>query len=105
MLKPLVNLAAAAAFALLAGPALAQVQTIDPNQVDTYQPEAEPGFEEPAAEAPAYENAYEDPSTSEWTPIDESNEGTDTQTAPAAQPAPVDGAQATIPREDVFSAA
>ena len=105
MLKPLVNLAAAAAFALLAGPALAQIQTIDPNQADNYQTEAGPGFEEPAAGAPAYEDAYQDPSASEWTPTDENQEVTDTQAPPAVQAAPIDGQRTTVPREDVFSAA
>src|SRR5688500_7329543 len=99
MLKSLVNLAAAAAFALTAGPALAQIQTIDPNDADSYQPAAGPGFEEPA---------YEDPApSSEWSPVDQEAQGSealanDAEAAPAADPA---AQPAAVPREDVFTAA
>ena len=107
MLKSLMKVVAAATL-FAAGPALAQIQTIDPDQVDSYEttPEAMP------ESSPEY--APQDPGTSsEWTPID-------TQPVEAApvetydQPAPATAAPATtapatadstVPREDVFTAA
>jgi hypothetical protein len=110
MLKSMLNLAAAAAF-LAAAPALAQVQTIDPNQA--YQ--SDPVQAVPEA-APDEWNA-ETPAGSEWAPAEP--EAIETETADpaavepfseavaqsgeaAAAPAP---APATVPRDDVFTAA
>ncbi|HWT11915.1 MAG TPA: DUF1134 domain-containing protein [Allosphingosinicella sp.] len=102
MLKSFVNLIAAAAF-IAAAPALAQVQTIDPNQADTWQ--AEPSAEAPDA---APETWNEEAATgSEWAPAEPQDaveaapleeSATETAAAPAA-------ATPTVPREDVFTAA
>lgn len=93
MLKSFVNLAAAAMLSVTAAPALAQVQTVDPNQPDSWNAEAPA----PAAETPA--------STSDYTPVEtqapEGNTGEIYTPPPAAAPAQT----ATVPREDVFSAA
>ncbi|HEV2816882.1 MAG TPA: DUF1134 domain-containing protein [Allosphingosinicella sp.] len=98
MLKSFVNLAAAAAFFVAAAPAVAQVQTVDPNQPDAWQSAPAPAAEEPA---PA--------DTPEFTPVEQPPAAA----APEASPAPPAGdvrtattEQAnTVPREDVFSAA
>jgi len=96
MLKSFVNLAAAAIL-LSAAPAAAQIRNIDPNQPDAWQNEAAP---EPEAEAEA-------PAASEdYAPVE--NQPAEDQSSqfytapPAAAPAPE---SATVPREDVFSAA
>jgi len=107
MLKSLMKVAAAAAL-FTAGPALAQIQTIDPDQAGSYEtnPETVPETN------PEY--IPQDPGTgSEWAPLD----------AQSAEPAPVDSygqpapetaapatttpatQDSTVPREDVFSAA
>jgi hypothetical protein len=106
MLKSLVNLVAATALAMTAGPALAQIQTIDPNQADTYQAPADPGVEQPAWDDSGYETPDADDPTasSEWPATEQSGDGASIETseAPAAT-APA--AAATVPREDVFTAA
>ncbi len=92
MLKSLVNLAAAAAFSLVAAPVSAQIQTIDPNQADTYQPSYD-------------EEYYQEPSTysSEWSPIE--NDPAQTATPEAPDQSALAGSGDTVPREDVFTAA
>lgn len=93
MLKSLLNLAAAASFALAAGPALAQIETIDPNDAATYQP--------------APESVPEEQAPAEWAPVEQSEQslpavpdpGTTVEAAPAAPQG------STVPREDVFTAA
>ena len=112
MLKSLANLVAAAALAITAGPALAQIQTIDPNQADTYQAPVDPyqAPAEPDAEQPAWDDSgYETPAaddpveSSEWPATDQTDDSAiETSEAPAAA-SPT--ASATVPREDVFSAA
>lgn len=103
MLKSLVNLAAAAAFAITAGPALAQIQTIDPNDADSYQPAPDSGYQDPADQEPA---SQEPAPSSEWAPIDEQAQGDESATADTyAVPPAVQGQDSTVPREDVFSAA
>ncbi|WP_114953544.1 DUF1134 domain-containing protein [Sphingosinicella terrae] len=106
MLKSFANFAAVAALAL-AAPALAQVQTVDPN--DAYE---QSGYgQEPATETSddAYQDWQGDPAPSsepEWTiPEPQANE-----TVPAeSYSQPTQTVQAapgsTIPREDVFTAA
>ena len=89
MLKCLVKFAAAAALAL-GGPAIAQVQTVDPN--DAWQSGAEA-----TPEAPATQNDWVPP---EDTAADEARY----ESAPPAAPAPP-ATDATVPREDVFTAA
>ena len=105
MLNRLVNLAAAAAFALSAGPALAQVHTIDPNYSESYEAQPEPGFDEPASENPS----NEDGAWSEWTPIDDSEATSINSSEPAAEAntaqAESQAQRSTVAREDVFSAA
>ena len=96
MLKSLVNLAAAAAFFVAAGPALAQIRTVDPNQPDAWQ----------NSQAPAAESESESPpQAEEWTPVEGQQPAApatpETYTAPPAAAAP----QTTVPRDDVFSAA
>ena len=112
MLKSLANLVAAAALAITAGPALAQIQTIDPNQADTYQAPVDPyqAPAEPDAEQPAWDDSgYETPAaddpveSSEWPATGQTDDSAiETSEAPAAA-SPT--ASATVPREDVFSAA
>ncbi|HEV2867557.1 MAG TPA: DUF1134 domain-containing protein, partial [Allosphingosinicella sp.] len=86
-------------------PALAQVQTIDPNQADAYQStEAQPSQDTP----PETWNAEPAPS-SEWAPAepDSSAEAATTEAEPAAtetSAAPA-ATTASVPRQDVFSAA
>ena len=95
MLKSLLNLAAAASFALAAGPALAQIETIDPNEAGSYEP----------AETPV-ETVPSEPVPAEWTPIDEPP--AEAAAPEAAEAAPAETAAtpaATVPRDDVFSAA
>ena len=113
MLKSLIKLSAAALLAA-ASPAFAQVQEVDPNQAvaaegssqtpdagqapDTTSPEATPGFEWNPADAQASEA-----SSDEVQPIEP-----DAQPAADAAAAPPSAAAepgATVPREDVFSAA
>ncbi len=93
MLKSFVNLAAAAVLLTAAAPALAQVQTVDPSQPDSWNAEAP----SPAAETPA--------ATPDYTPVEggapDGNIGEIYTAPPAAAPAQT----ATVPREDVFSAA
>ena len=111
MLKSVLNLAAAAAF-LMAAPALAQVQTIDPNQAVTYQ--ADPVEAAPDA-APEQWNA-ETPEGSEWAPAEPQAadvapvETFSDAVAPAAETAGETAAApaapaSTVPRDDVFTAA
>ena len=112
MLKLLAKLAAAAAL-VGAAPALAQVQEVDPNQAVTYAPGA-------PTDADAYDSGYDDydsgatpetweqpPASSEWAPVEP--QGTDPYAAPAPAYAPPAaapaGQNATVPRDDVFSAA
>jgi len=107
MLKSLMKVAAAAAL-FTASPALAQIQTIDPDQAGGYETNPETAPET----APDY--TTQDPGTSsEWAPVDtQPVEGAPVDsygqpvpeavapatTAPATQ-------DSTVPREDVFSAA
>ncbi|HYI65281.1 MAG TPA: DUF1134 domain-containing protein [Allosphingosinicella sp.] len=98
MLKSFVKLAAAAIL-LSAAPAAAQIQNVDPNQAEAWQAAPEPAPEgEAEAEAPL---ATEDYTPVEAQPAEE--QSTDIYAAPpAAAPAPE---SATVPRDDVFSAA
>ena len=109
MLKSVLNLAAAAAL-LTAAPALAQVETIDPNQA--YQTE---DVQPAPATAPDEWNA-EAPAGSEWAPAEARPGDPASDTAPVepfseavAQPGESAAAPATqpatVPRNDVFAAA
>ncbi|HMG47826.1 MAG TPA: DUF1134 domain-containing protein [Allosphingosinicella sp.] len=101
MLKSFVNLAAAVAF-LVAAPAAAQIQTVDPNRPDSWQ----------SAPPPAAEPAPAPADTPDYTPVEEPQaaapEANSTTTAP---PAAEDLRTATteqgntVPRRDVFNAA
>ena len=107
MLKSLMKVIAAAVL-FAGGPALAQIQTIDPDQVDSYeaQPEALP---ETTPEVAPQDSG----TSSEWAPV----EAQPAEAAPVDsydQPAPATDATAaaapatpdsTVPREDVFTAA
>ena len=117
MLKSLMKVIATAAL-FASGPALAQIQTIDPDQADSYQvpPETYPA---PSSEAPPQDQA----TGAEWAPIDaQPIEGAPVDTYGQTDPSATDpsatapdasaaattapAAQtATVPREDVFSAA
>jgi hypothetical protein len=95
MLKSFVNLAVATLALAAAAPAMAQIQTVDPNQPDAWSnPEA------PAPEAQAPE------ATADYTPVDtppaQSQQSEIYTPPPAAAAAPPASA---IPRDDVFSAA
>ena len=123
MLKSLMNLAAAAFFAA-ASPALAQVQEVDPNQAVAAETS---GYATPDSGYAAPDTGYESPETGygtpdtgygteetapeasapgfEWTPVEPQSSdavpadaGTPTTTAQAAP-------GATVPRDDVFTAA
>ena len=109
MMRFVLNIAAAAAV-LASAPALAQVQTIDPNQADAYRTDPAP-----AEEAP-YGWPDEQPAESEWAPAEPAtSDVTDNpapyETPPAETAPPVAAAAApstptaTVPREDVFTAA
>jgi hypothetical protein len=113
MLKSFMNLAAAAAFAT-AVPALAQVQTVDPNQA--YQeyrpaPERPPAYPEPAPyeSDPVPADTDTNPSDPAWTPIEPQAPAADGSATPrdayAAPANPYARSGTTVPREDVFSAA
>ena len=99
MLKSFVNLAAAAAF-FVAAPAAAQIQTVDPNQPDSWQ-SAPPPTTEPTP-APA--------DTTENTPVEAAQpaapEANATTAAPAEDLRTATTEQGnTVPRRDVFNAA
>lgn len=97
MLKSLLNLAAAAAF-FAAAPALAQIEEIDPNRADAYQTG---GYETDSPGAAPETWREESPAGSDWTipePQTAEPAGVDSAAAPAAP-------TATVPREDVFTAA
>ena len=112
MMKFVLKIAAAAAL-LGSAPAFAQVQTIDPNQADDYRTDPAPT---PAEDA-RYGWPDEQPAESEWAPAepasttDTSYDSTAYETAPAETVAPAETAAApaaqtaTVPREDVFTAA
>lgn len=85
MLKSLVNLAAAALL-MTAAPALAQVTEVDPDQPDSWQA--------PEGEAPAQSEDY--------APVEDQRAQSNPNEIYAAPPPPQ---SATIPREDVFTAA
>ena len=90
MLKSLENLAAAALL-MTAAPALAQVTEVDPNQPDSWQAPA------PEGEAPAQSEDY--------APIEDQRAQGNPNEIYAAPAAPASGQSATVPREDVFTAA
>jgi hypothetical protein len=96
MLKSFVKLAAAAIL-LSAAPAAAQIQDVDPNQAEAWQTAPEPA-PDADADVPA--------ETEDYTPVEEQgaeNEANEIDSAaPAAAGAPEN---ATVPREDFFSAA
>src|SRR4051812_19981408 len=109
MLKSFVKIAAAAAFAIAALPAAAQIQTVDPSQPASWQsapppttaPEPAPEAQQGAAEA--------QPSASNYTPI-EPQTGRQPEAVTPAQDnrqtadRPPEQA-ANVPRRDVFNAA
>ena len=121
MLKSFVKLAAAAALGL-ASPALAQMQEIDPNQADSYQSAPDDGWAAELTPQPGYEapatgsdwNSEDNSSSSVWTSTEgepvESGTTYPAQPDPYAErgetaPAPAAAPGATVPREDVFTAA
>ena len=105
MLKTFVKIVAAAALFVGAGPALAQIQQIDPNQADAWQ--STPETTEASSETPA--------PTDEWTPVEEQQPldvapeagGTETGTAQSSQELATATTEQseTVPREDLIDAA
>jgi hypothetical protein len=103
MLKTFVKIAAAAVFLAAAMPAAAQIQSVDPDQPDSWEAPASPS--EPAADTPAPAQAPE------WTPTEQPA----TTTAPeagTADPTPnqtlaneTTRQEPTVARSDVFNAA
>ncbi len=100
MLKSFVKIAAAAAFLVAAGPAAAQIRTVDPSVPDAWQSTPEPA---PDANAPA----------EAWTPI-EAQEPAEAAPAQPRAAAPADAIAdattttqqgSTVPRDDLLSAA
>ena len=113
MLKSFVKIAAAAAFAIAALPAVAQIQNVDPNQPASWQnapapTTAPPAEAQPPADHPANPDAAQPPANSDYTPI----EPQATQ-PPAVAPGQDNREIATrtteqgntVPRRDVFNAA
>lgn len=112
MLKSLLKFAAAAAWAIAALPAAAQIQTVDPNQPNAWQnapaPTTAPRPEGQPAPAPAADQS----APSDYTPIDQQPQA---EAPPAAAPGQgVDQRDManrttqqgnTVPRHDVFNAA
>ena len=99
MLKSFVNLAAAAIL-LSAVPAAAQVQTVDPNQPDSWEAPPIEGEDATSQESTPPVDAYApaEPQPSEA-------EGSEIYAAPPpVAPAPAEQ-RTTVPREDVFTAA
>jgi hypothetical protein len=97
MLRPIfLRLAAAAALALTAAAAPAQVATLDPNSAAEQAPPAEPGWE---AEEPEYQ------------PVDSGTQETGAAPPAAKEADPATASQrasrasTTVPRKDVFTAA
>jgi hypothetical protein len=109
MLKTFVKFAAAAALAMGAAPAIAQIQNVDPSRPDSWEQEAEaPATADAATPDEAAPDAAAPDAPREWTPIEGRSPDRD-RAAPGeiyATP-PVTGAApgATLPREDVFTAA
>lgn len=114
MLRSVVLRAAAAAgLAFMAAPGGAQIAEIDPNTAGQYQAPAEDPYSDPAATDPAASDPYVDPYAPEsgapaevapeYQPIDPAQPG-DTTAVPADSMA-TNSAQATVPREDIFTAA
>ena len=96
MRKALIRIAALAALAMAApSAASAQIQSVDPNTGQAWQPGQAPQPEEPAPPS----------STDSWTPVEQQEPVTETQAAPDAAPPAATTAQQTVPREDVFQAA
>ena len=119
MLKSLVKIAAAAAL-FGAGPALAQVQTIDPNQAEAYQAETYPADPYGTQAPPATTDAWAPETTTDaWAPEAAPPESewvapdAEAAQAPAVEPfsdavtpaAETAAAADTVPRRDVFTAA
>jgi hypothetical protein len=104
MLKSLVNLAAAAAFFVAAAPAAAQIQTVDPNQPDSWQNAPAPTTAEPAPAEPQSQSP-------DWTPVEQQQEQPAATPEASVAPSPSDLRTATteqgntVPRRDVFNAA
>lgn len=98
MLKSFVKLAATAIL-LSAAPAAAQIQNVDPNQAEAWQTAPEPAPEADAeADAPV--------ATEDYAPLDAQPAEGEAEEAYAGPPAAVPAPEsATVPREDVFSAA
>lgn len=105
MLKSLVNLAAAGAFLMVAVPALAQIQNVDPSQPSSWQNPPAPA-PAPAQGGQATPGAQDSSQSGGWTPVEAQQPAqsaapsSETYTAP---PAAAPGT--TVARDDVFSAA
>jgi hypothetical protein len=107
MLKSFVKIAAAAAFAIAALPAVAQIQTVDPNQPASWQNAPAPTTAPPAEAQPPAPEA-QPPANSDYTPIEPQN-----AQPPAVAPTQDNHEIATrtteqgntVPRRDVFNAA
>lgn len=107
MLKTFVKLAAAAALVTGAAPAIAQIQNVDPSRPDSWEQEAE----NPATPDDAVPQEGAEAATSgtprEWTPIEGQtpNQGAAPGEIYATPPVTSAAPGATLPREDVFTAA
>ena len=103
MLKSLMSLAATA-FPFAASPALAQVQEVDPNQAVAAETSsnATPDYGQTAPDT-TESTAPETAPGFEWSPVDQSQQAPADATTPANQTAAAPGA--TVPRNDVFTAA
>ena len=104
MLKTFVKLAAAAALAG-AAPAFAQIQNVDPSRPDSWEQEAEaPASPDAAAPDEAAPEAAASATPRDWTPIE--GQGAAAPAEIYATPSVTSAAPgATLPREDVFTAA
>ena len=110
MLKSFVKIAAAAAFAIAALPAAAQIQTVDPSQPSSWQ-NAPPPTTAPEAPPPAAAQATQP--GSDYTPVEPQAAQPDAAQPPAVAPTQDNREIATrtteqgntVPRRDVFNAA
>ena len=111
MLKSFVKIAAAAAFAIAALPAAAQIQTVDPSQPSSWQNAPAPTTAPPPEAQQTVPETQ--PSSSDYTPVEPQAIQPDATQPPAVAPTQDNREIAdrtteqgnTVPRRDVFNAA
>jgi hypothetical protein len=106
MKQALVRLFAVAALALAApaGPALAQIQQVDPDTGAAWQPQDAPADEGALPPEPQSDAATGQP-PADWTPVDPPAPEATTPVEPGPATTSTPSNQPTVPRQDIFSAA